>query len=94
MTEPEAAIGRAVVEAFNRRDVRALEALLAPDAEIVPIRAAVEDTVYRGPNVAARWFSAVDASWEDLTVTVEEVRAAADCGLLLRKGQGPGTGER
>jgi ketosteroid isomerase-like protein len=93
MTRDEnAEIGRAVVDAFNRRDVKALEALLAQDAEIVPIRAAVEGTVYRGPNVAGRWFSEVDASWEDLTVTVDEVRATADGGLLLGRVRGRGRG--
>jgi ketosteroid isomerase-like protein len=85
-----AKIGWAVADAFNRRDVGSLEALLAPDAEIVPIRAAVDQTVYRGPDVAARWFAAVDDSWEELVVIVEEVRATADCGVALGRVRGRG----
>jgi hypothetical protein len=39
---------RAVIEAFNRREGTEFGAFLADDAEIVPIRAAVEGTTYRG----------------------------------------------
>jgi hypothetical protein len=41
---------RAAMAAFNRRDGEALGAVLAEDAEIVPVRAAVDGTVYRGPD--------------------------------------------
>jgi hypothetical protein len=43
-------ISRQGVEAFNRRDVEALEALSAADAKLVPLRAALEGTAYRGPR--------------------------------------------
>ena len=83
---------RAVVEAFNRRDVEALTALLAQDVEIVPIRAAVESTVYRGPDAAAQWYAAVDESWEDLKVEIEEVRDRGDRVLVLGRIRGRGRG--
>jgi ketosteroid isomerase-like protein len=81
---------RAVVEAFNRRDVEMLEPLLAPDAEIVPIRAALEETVYQGPNAAAQWYAAVDGSWEGLSVEVDEIRARGDLVLGLGRIRGRG----
>ncbi len=34
-----------IIDAFNRRDAAAMAVLLAPDATIVPARAAVDGTV-------------------------------------------------
>jgi len=91
MTAPENDdMMRTVVEAFSRRDVKMLESILAPDAEIVPIRAALEGTVYQGPNAAAAWYAAVDGSWEDITVEVDEMRTNGD--LLLGLGRIRGRG--
>lgn len=81
---------RAMVEAFNRRDLDALTALFARDAEIVPIRAAVEDTVYRGPHAAAEWCAGVDDSWDELMVEIEEVRDGGDRVLGLGRVRGRG----
>jgi ketosteroid isomerase-like protein len=84
---------RAVAEAFNRRDVEGLERLLADDVEIVPIRAAVEaGTVYRGPDAVAQWYAAVDASWDELRVEVEEVRDGGDRVLAFGRIRGRGRG--
>lgn len=55
-------IMRAAMEAFNRRDGEGLGAFLAKDAEIVPVRAALEGTVYRGPNAGAQYCAAVEVS--------------------------------
>jgi ketosteroid isomerase-like protein len=38
----------AALRAFNRRDGAGFDALLAADAEIVPVRAPAEGTVHRG----------------------------------------------
>ena len=76
---------RGVIDAFNRRDVEALSALLAPDVEIVPIRAALEDIAYRGPDAASQWFAAVDEAWENLTVEHQEMRDAG--GVVLARGR-------
>jgi ketosteroid isomerase-like protein len=80
----------AVIEAFNRRDVEALKALLITDAEIVPIRAAMEGTVYRGPDAVEQWFAAIDESWEELRVEIEEARDAGDRVLGLGRIRGRG----
>jgi hypothetical protein len=44
---------RAAIEAFNRRDSKSFGAFLAADAEIVPVRSALEGVVYRGPDAAS-----------------------------------------
>ena len=80
-----------LVDAGNRRDVEALSALLAPDVEIVPMRAALEgSTSYRGPAAAKQWFAALEDSWEGLTAEIEEVRAAGDCVVALGRIRGRG----
>jgi ketosteroid isomerase-like protein len=90
MSEENVESTRAVIEAFNRRDVEALKALLITDAEIVPIRAAMEGTVYRGPDAAEQWFAAIDESWEELHVEIEEARDGGDRVLGLGRIRGRG----
>jgi ketosteroid isomerase-like protein len=48
MSRENVEIVRAALDAFNRRDREGFGAILAEDAEIVPVRAALEGTVYRG----------------------------------------------
>jgi ketosteroid isomerase-like protein len=92
MSQEHVEIVRGVIDAFNRRDVEALEALLASDAEIVPIRAALEGTVYRAPGAAKQWYTAVDDSWESMTVEVEEMRDGGNWVLALGRIRGYGRG--
>ncbi len=82
----------AVIEAFNRREGSEFGAFLAEDAEIVPIRAAVEGTTYRGRNAAVFYCAAVEQSWEGLHWEVEEVRDGADWVLALGRIRGRGRG--
>ena len=81
---------RAAMEAFNRRDGEGFAAQLADDAVIVPVRAAVEGTVYRGPDAAAQYCAAVDDSWEDLEWDVEEIRDGGDWVLAMGRIRGEG----
>ncbi len=83
---------QAAIEAFNRRDGEGFDAYLAEDAEIVPVRAALEGTVYRGGDAATQYCTAVDASWEDLAWEVEEVREGESWVLALGRIQGRGRG--
>ena len=71
-------IVRTAMDAFNRRDAKTFAAYLAEDAEIVPMRAALEGTVYRGPDAASQYCAAVDESWDNLRWEVEEVRDGGD----------------
>ena len=81
---------RSAMEAFNRRDGEGFGAQLADDAVIVPVRAAVEGTVYRGPDAAAQYCAAVDDSWEDLEWDVEEIRDGGDWVLAMGRIRGEG----
>jgi ketosteroid isomerase-like protein len=81
---------RAAMEAFNRRDGEQFGALLARDVEIVPVRAAVEGTVYRGPDAAAQYCAAVNESWDDLRWEIEDVRDGGDWVLAVGRIRGEG----
>ena len=74
---------RAVLEAFNRRDGDCFGCLLAEDVEIVPARAALEGTVYRGRDAAARYCASVDSIWDGMTFDCEDIRDGGDWVLAL-----------
>ena len=92
MSQENVEIMRAVLEAFNRRDAEGFGALLDNDAEIVPVRAALEGTVYRGPDAAAQYCAAVDESWDNLEWEVQEIRDGGDWVLALGRIRGGGRG--
>jgi hypothetical protein len=64
---------RQALEYFNRGDREALWAMAAPNAEIIPLRAALEGTVYRGENAFAEFWEAVDETWETLRIEADEI---------------------
>jgi ketosteroid isomerase-like protein len=84
----------AAIEAFNRRESDVLDQLLADDVEIVPVRAALEGTVYRGPHAGEQYCAAVDQTWEHLVWELEDTRAGVDGVLALGhiRGRGRDTG--
>ena len=90
MAEKNVAIMRAALDAVNRRDGEGFGALLSSDAEIVPVRAALEGTVYRGPDAASQYCSAVDESWENLKWEVDEIRHGRGWVLALGRIRGRG----
>jgi ketosteroid isomerase-like protein len=92
MSRQNVEIMQAAMEAFNRRDGEGFGALLASDAEIVPVRAALEGTVYRGADAAAQYCAAVDESWENLSWEVEEIRDGDSWVLALGRIRGSGRG--
>ena len=92
MSQETVDVMRAAMEAFNRRDGEGFGAVMTRDAEIVPVRAALEGTVYRGPDAAARYCAAVDESWEDLSWEIEEIRDGGDWVLALGQIRGRGRG--
>jgi ketosteroid isomerase-like protein len=94
MSQENVEIMRTAIEAFNRRDGEGFGAVLANDAEIVPVRAALEGTVYRGRNAAEEYCAAVEESWENLTWEVEEIRDGESWVLALGhiRGRGRGSG--
>lgn len=63
---------RASVEAVNRRDFDAAQALLHPDAELRNATGAVEGTVYRGDKLIEEWLTAIDEWAEDYRIELEK----------------------
>lgn len=94
MSQKNVDVVRRSAEAYNRRDVAGFEACFAEDAEIVPLRAAVEGTVDRGPGAAARFLAGFDDVLEGMSVELEEVRDGPDWVLALGflRGRGLGSG--
>jgi len=87
---PNADIMRAALEAFNSREGASFDALLAEDAEIVPVRAALEGITFRGPGAASQYCAAVEDSWEELRWQVEEIRDLGAQVIALGRIQGRG----
>ncbi len=83
MSQENVELVKLALDAFNRRSVESLTGLFADDAEIVPVRAAIEDTVYRGADAAAQYCAAIEDSWENLQWEVEDVRDDRDWVIAL-----------
>jgi ketosteroid isomerase-like protein len=83
MSQENVELARRLVEWFNARDVDAVQAHSTDDVEIVPLRAAIEDTVYRGPGAAAAFAADSDESWEELRFDAEALRDAGERVLAI-----------
>ncbi|MGH2955938.1 MAG: nuclear transport factor 2 family protein [Solirubrobacterales bacterium] len=60
--------------AFSGGDVDGALACLSPDAEILPIRARLEGTTYRGHEGYRHLLTDFDQDWDDLRLHVDELR--------------------
>jgi ketosteroid isomerase-like protein len=83
VSEENVQIARLMGEYFNSGDREAFGGLFAPDAEIIPLRAALEGTVYRGPNSAADFWADTDESWATIGFDPDEIRDLGDRVLLI-----------
>jgi ketosteroid isomerase-like protein len=64
---------RRMIEWFNARDTEAAQSHSTDDVEIVPLRAAIEDTAYRGPGAFAAFGADSEESWEELRFDAESL---------------------
>jgi ketosteroid isomerase-like protein len=62
---------RRSVEAFNRRDMKAMLACLDPSVEYHPVLSAIGVTAYHGHEGMRSWFEQLDDAWEELRVEPE-----------------------
>ena len=94
MSEENVEAVRQTRVAFNSGDPDLVAALLARDAEIVPMRAAFEGTSYRGPDAAQRFFADLNETWQEIKMEELETRDLGDrvfaAGLVRGRGQGSG----
>jgi ketosteroid isomerase-like protein len=88
--DSNADIMRMALEAFNSRDGAGFDALLDQDAEIVPVRAALEGIIFRGADAASQYCAAVEESWEGLRWEVDEVRDLGSRVIALGRIHGRG----
>ena len=73
MSKDRVELARRLIELFNAGDREGLKEIAADDAEIVPMRAALEGTVYRGPNALDDFWAAIDESWETVQMDIDEL---------------------
>ena len=94
MSEENVDLARRLIEWFNAGDAEAVEAHTTDDVEITPLRAEIEDTVYRGPGAAARFAADSEQSWEEIRFDAEALRDAGArvvaIGRLSARGRGTG----
>jgi ketosteroid isomerase-like protein len=74
---------RAGLAALNRKDIDGMLETLQPDAELVPLRAVLEGTVYRGHEGLRQWLADMAEDWDDLRIDTDEVRALEAGRVLL-----------
>jgi ketosteroid isomerase-like protein len=83
MSEEQVEIARRILEQFNDDGVDldrgddpswAEDEAIDRDLEVVPLRAALEDTVYRTPDAADHFWSDCRASWRTLRFEIREIR--------------------
>lgn len=76
---------RASVEAVNRRDFAAAQALLHPEAELRNATGAMEGTVYRGEHLTEEWLTAIDEWAEGYRIEFEEISGEGEaCVVTFR----------
>jgi ketosteroid isomerase-like protein len=88
-------IVEAGLDAWNGRDVAAVIELLDDDAELVPMRAVFEGTVYRGKDGFSAFLQDISEEWEDFRIDPDEVREIDDSRVLVLgrlRGRGKASG--
>jgi ketosteroid isomerase-like protein len=72
------------VAAYNRRDIEAMVEISHPEAAWYPFTAQVEgDDAYHGDEGLRQWWANVDATFEELDASIEEIRDLGDVVLAL-----------
>ena len=82
-------------DAFNRRDLDALLALIDPEVEFTPFEVAIEGgEPFRGHDGIRTWCDETFAVFPDLTMRIDEVRDLVDVALVHGRlvGEGAGSG--
>ena len=80
------------IEAFNRRDIDALDDLMTPDFEFITAMAGIENEIVRGREGVGRYFESLDDAWEEFVLVPGEFRDLGDSVLMLGRIEGRGRG--
>jgi ketosteroid isomerase-like protein len=81
MSEPRLEVARRAVDAFNRWDGDAMRELSVAEPEIVPLRAALENTSYSGPGAIDEFMSDSEQSWSTIRIDPDRMREVGACVL-------------
>jgi len=85
LSQESVRMARELIEAWNRRDIDALLAAAAPDVEWTPTGpAAIESSVYRGPEEIARGFESTWQGWDEFRFEESEIRDLGQSALFGR----------
>ncbi|MEA2346884.1 MAG: hypothetical protein QOG62_671 [Thermoleophilaceae bacterium] len=77
------------LDAYNQRDVEAMVAISHPDIEWHPLSAQVEgDESFRGHDGLRRWWANMEATWEEIEASIDEVRDLDDATLAFGRLRG------
>jgi ketosteroid isomerase-like protein len=76
------------IAALNRGDVEDMLATLDPDVELVPLRGALDGSVYRGHDGMRRWLEDMKEDWKEFELRVEDVREIGPGRLLVQATMG------
>jgi hypothetical protein len=76
-------LARRALEYFNSGNRDGLAAVTAPNAEIVPMRAALEGTVFSGENAFTDFWAAIDETWEYTHIDGEEILDCSEKVLIV-----------
>jgi ketosteroid isomerase-like protein len=74
---------RAGVAALNRGDVEGVAATLDPAVELVPLRALLDGSVYRGHDGVRRWLDDMGEDWSRFEIELDEVRELSPGCMLV-----------
>jgi ketosteroid isomerase-like protein len=74
---------RSGLAALNRRDIDGMLATLRADVELVPLRAVLDGTVYRGHQGLRSWLADMAEDWDELHIDVHDVRTLDDGRVLV-----------
>jgi ketosteroid isomerase-like protein len=84
MSQENVELFRKAVDGYNRRDIEVMLEIWHPEADWYPFTAQVEgDDTYHGHEGLRQWWANVDASFEELEASVEDVRDLGDAVLAL-----------
>jgi ketosteroid isomerase-like protein len=81
-------LARRLVELFNAGDREELRRMMVDEPEIVPLRAALEGTVYRGPDATSQFWEAIDESWATVQMTTDEITEHGERVLIVGRLRG------
>ena len=94
MSQENVELARRMIAWFNARDAEAAQAHSTDDVEIVPLRAAMEGTVYRGPEAFAAFGMDSEEAWEEIRFDPEALRDGGErvvaIGHLSARARGTG----